>query len=83
MSSFFFNTTLRFSSWVGFTVDPVRVPGVPDSARVAGVAGVPDDDDDDDELVLSLSLKRRRKKISVAELSRECSRSDPKMTRGG
>ena len=49
MSSFFFNATVRRSRWVGLTVDPVRVPGVPDSTRAAGVAGVPDDDDDDDD----------------------------------
>ena len=49
MSSFFFNATVRCSRSVGLTVDPVRVPGVPDSTRAAGVAGVPDDDDDDDD----------------------------------
>jgi len=54
VSSFFFNATVRCSRSVGLTVDPVRVPGVPDSTRAAGVAGVPDDDDDDDELALEL-----------------------------
>jgi len=49
VSSFFFNATVRCSRSVGLTVDPVRVPGVPDSTRAAGVAGVPDDDDDDDD----------------------------------